>query len=338
MENSTNQNQLETTTIKSRKSENKTVKIIKFIFLGELKLIPILIVLSIVFALFEPRFASLRNLQNIFLQTAVLAPVAVGQTLVILSGGFDLSVGSILGIASAVSAVFAVSGKPLWMAFAIPFLIGGAMGAFNGIMITRFRISPLIATLGMLTIGRGLTELYLQGKVVYAFPWAFRFIGTTKVFGVIPTAMILTIVLFLIFFLVLKYTLFGRSIYAIGGNEEAAFISGINVNAIKIGVYSLSGLLSAWAGVILIMRMNASEITAGTGMELQSIATVVIGGILLTGGKGNVWQTLLGVFTMGIILNGLDMIGVSPFFIKITNGLILLLVVALGSIQLGKKK
>ncbi len=303
---------------------SEVVRLLRGIFLGDYRLLPVIIATCVIFTIINPRFASVRNMQNIFLQTSVLAPVAIGQTLVILTSGIDLSVGSILGFTSAVAALNAVSGRPLWMAFAITFLIGAGLGTFNGAMITAFRIMPFIATLGMMSIARGMDELYLYGRTIYAFPWAFRFLAATKVFDIIPTTAFLTLALFIIFALVLKYTPFGRSIYAIGGNEEASIVSGINVKATKMGVYILSGLLSAWGGLILIMRMNAAEITAGSGMELNAIAAVVIGGTSMFGGKGGVWQTLLGVFLLGIILNGLDIIGVSPFLIKIITGLILL--------------
>ena len=241
-----------------------------------------LIVLVIIFYFMEPRFLSKRNIFNIVLQVSILAPVAIGQTMLILTGGIDLSVGSVLAFSSAYCASMLLAGYNVVLCIVVALAIGSFLGLCNGLGIAFLKIPPLIATLGMMSIARGLQLTHTLGATIYSFPKAFRYLAETQWIG-IPAPIYLVILIFIIFHLIMRYTIMGRSIYAFGGNREAARISGISLTKVTLWVYTMAGLLTSIGGIILIMRMNASETSAGQGLELEAIAAVVIGGTSLAG-------------------------------------------------------
>lgn len=287
--------------------------------------------------LLSDKFLTPENGWNILKQISMNLCLSIGMTLVILTGGIDLSVGSMLAFAGAVSAGLLKNG------LSIPFLgldlqvtvsgailagilVGAALGAFNGAVITRFKLPPFVATLGMLSIGRGLTELWTKGFPITGLGDAFGFIGTGFWFGV-PMPVWIMLVLAVVFIVVTRRTRFGRHIYAVGGSERAAMLTGLNVDRIKLAVYTLCGALSGVAGLIFTSRLDSAQPNAGTSFELDAIAAVVIGGTSLSGGRGTIGGTVLGCLIIGVLNNGLFLLNVSPFWQKVIKGLVILLAV-----------
>jgi len=308
--------------------KNQT-KSIFFTLFNKYPLIIGFLALIMIFYLMEPRFLSKRNIFNIILQVSILAPLAIGETLVILTRGIDISIGSILAISSAVCGGLLLSKYNILLCCFMAIAVGAGLGFCNGITISYLGIPPLIATLAMMSIARGLQFLYTLGATLYAFPKGFRYLGTAMWFG-IPAPIYLTVVVFILFHLIMKYTIIGRSIYAIGGNPEAARISGISIRKVTLLVYTISGILCAVGGMILLMRMDAMQNTAGSGIELEAIAAVVIGGTSIAeGGAGSIYMTALGTIIYGVILNGLNIVGVNPFSQRAIIGTIILVVVAI---------
>lgn len=238
-----------------------------------------LIILIVIVTILNPSFIEPLNILNLLRQVSINALIAFGMTFVILTGGIDLSVGSILALSSAVMANFMVSGWDPIIAIILGCLLGGILGAINGLLITKGRMAPFIATLATMTIFRGLTLVYTNGNPITGLgnQAAFQFLGRGYLFG-IPVPAITMLIVFAILWIILHKTPFGRKTYAIGGNEKASIISGIKVDRIKIMIYALIGLLSALAGAILTSRLNSAQPTAGTSYELDAIAAVVLGG------------------------------------------------------------
>ncbi|SDL03947.1 ribose ABC transporter permease [Natronincola ferrireducens] len=289
-----------------------------------------LLILVIILSLLSPRFLTFSNLTNVLRQTSLNAIIAVGMTFVILTGGIDLSVGSILALSSAVTAGLLVEGYSVVIAVLIGLIIGGVIGAFNGIVITRGKIPPFITTLAVMTLVRGATLVYTGGQPITGLGTVFRKIGTGYIpFINIPVPVIVMLFIFLIAYYTLSQTRFGRYVYALGGNEEAARLSGINTNRVKTMVYSISGMLAALSGIILTSRLNSAQPTAGEGYELDAIAAVVLGGSSLSGGKGSIGGTLIGALIIGILNNGLNLLDVSPFYQLMAKGAVILLAVLL---------
>ncbi|MDQ0352370.1 ribose transport system permease protein [Alkalibacillus filiformis] len=291
-----------------------------------LGLLAIVIVLSIM----SPQFLSLDNLLTMLRQVTIIALLAFGMTFVILTGGIDLSVGSTLALAGALTAGMMASGLDPILAVLLGVLAGAVMGAFNGVVIAKGKVAPFIATLATMTIFRGLTLVYTDGRPVTGFTdsQAFDLIGRGYLFG-IPIPVIIMFVIFFILLLILKKTVFGRHVYAIGGNEEASILSGIKVNRVKIGVYSLTGALAALAGIILTSRLGSASPNAGFTYELDAIAAVVLGGTSLAGGRGWIFGTLIGALIIGVLNNGLNLLGVSSNYQQIVKGAVILLAVLL---------
>ncbi|MGB4609800.1 MAG: ABC transporter permease [Saccharofermentanales bacterium] len=296
--------------------------------LSDFTLIIALLLLILLFYFLEPRFLSQRNIYNIILQVSVLAPVAIGMTLVILIGGIDLSVGSVLAFSQAYCANLVLTGTNSFLAIGMACLIGLVLGAINGFLIAYVKLPPFVATLGMMSIARGFQMTFTLGATLYSFPEDFRYIGTEYWFGV-PIPIYLTIFIFILFFLIMKYTTFGRSVYAIGGNEQAARISGISVARTVLLVFVISGILTALAGVLQLMRLNAHETSAGQGLEMEAIASVVIGGTSMAGGRGSVLKTAIGTLVYGVIINGLNIVGVNPFIQKSIIGILIIAAVTI---------
>ncbi len=265
------------------------------------------------------------NILNLLRQVAINALIAYGMTFVILTGGIDLSVGSILALSSALMAGMIVSGLDPIIAILIGCILGAVMGAINGLLITKGKMAPFIATLATMTIFRGLTLVYTDGNPITGLgdSMAFQLFGRGYFLG-IPVPAITMIVTFAILWIILHKTPFGRKTYAIGGNEKAALISGIKVDRVKILIYSLAGLLAALAGAILTSRLDSAQPTAGTSYELDAIAAVVLGGTSLSGGRGWIVGTLIGALIIGTLNNGLNLLGVSSFFQMVVKGLVIL--------------
>lgn len=276
-----------------------------------------LFLIILIISILNPGFLSAPNLLNVLRQVSINALIAFGMTFVILTGGIDLSVGAILAFSGAVTATLLSSGMDPILAILIGLLVGAALGAINGIIIAKGKVAPFIATLATMTIYRGATLMFTDGRPVSNLgdSTLFQMLGGGYFFG-IPMPAITMMISFVILYLILKKTTFGRRVYAVGGNEEASILSGIKVDRIKIYVYSLTGFLAAIAGVILTSRLNSAQPTAGTMYELDAIAAVVLGGTSLTGGKGWIVGTLIGALIIGVLNNGLNLLGVSSFFSK----------------------
>lgn len=289
-----------------------------------------LIIFSIILGIMSDSFFTLDNLLNLLRQISINALIAFGMTFVILTAGIDLSVGSILALGSALTAGLLTSGMDPVIAVLIGLLIGLALGAINGLIITKGKVAPFIATLATMTVYRGITLVYTDGRPITGLSDSFTFemIGKGYIFG-IPFPVILMLIAFAILYFVLKKTVFGRQVYAIGGNEEASILSGIKADRVKIWVYSITGMLSVLAGIILTSRLNSAQPTAGASFELDAIAAVVIGGTSLAGGKGKIVGTLIGALIIGVIDNGLNLLNVSSFYQQIVKGGIILLAVLL---------
>mgnify|MGYP003574898041 FL=1 len=296
-----------------------------------------LFLLCLFISLLSDKFMTSANLWNVLRQISVNVCISVGMTLVVLMAGIDLSVGSVLGFTAAVCAGLLKNGlafesMDLFVGFTVlgailvSVLIGLVLGLFNGWVITKFSIPPFVATLAMLTIARGLTMLYTAGIPISNLGTEFEFIGSGWILG-IPVPVWISIFMVLIVVFLTKKTTFGRCIYAIGGNEKAAFLSGININKIKLAVYGIAGMMAAVGGVLVTSRLNSAQPNAGTSYELDSIAAVVIGGTSLSGGIGTVAGTVIGAVIIGVLNNGLVLLDVSPFWQQVVKGFVILLAV-----------
>ncbi|WP_331275598.1 ABC transporter permease [Peptostreptococcus equinus] len=287
-----------------------------------------LVIMMVLVTILNPSFIRPSNLMNLLRQVSINALIAFGMAFVILTGGIDLSVGSILALTSAIFAGLLGTGVPPFLAVIIALACGAVFGMLNGLLITKGKMAPFIATLATMTIFRGLTLVYTGGNPMTNFSDAFsyKFIGRGYVLG-IPWPVILMIIAFVIAFIILNKTPFGRKTYAIGGNEKASIISGIKTNIVKIKVYAISGFLAASAGLILTSRLNSAQPTAGTAYEMDAIAAVVLGGISMSGGKGSIAGVLVGALILGTLNNGLNMLGVSSFYQQIVKGIVILIAV-----------
>lgn len=289
-----------------------------------------LLLIVIVISIMSPNFLTINNIFNVLRQVSINALIAFGMTFVILTGGIDLSVGSILALTGAVTAGFLASGMDPILAMSLGLLLGAILGAINGVIIAKGKVAPFIATLATMTIYRGLTLVYTEGKPISGLgdSLSFQLLGKGYFFG-IPVPIVTMVLSFGILYFILKKTTFGRRVYAVGGNEEASKLSGISVDRIKIYVYSLTGALSALAALILTSRLNSAQPTAGTMFELDAIAAVVLGGTSLTGGRGWIVGTVIGALIIGVLNNGLNLIGVSSFFQQVVKGAVILIAVLL---------
>ncbi|MBA3295932.1 MAG: ribose ABC transporter permease [Acidobacteria bacterium] len=285
-----------------------------------------LFALCVLLWILTPHFLTVSNLVNVLEQTAINAVIAAGMTFVIISGGIDLSVGSLLALAGVVLATLLHAGVPVPIAIAAALAIGFTFGLFNGAAITWGRLPPFIATLGMMSVARGCALLFTDGRPVSGFDPGFRSFATARIAG-IPAPVLVTIGVYLIAWFVLSKTRFGRYVYAIGGNEEATRLSGVNVRMHKMCVYGVSGLASAVAAVLLTSRLNSAQPIAGMMYELDAIAATVIGGTSLMGGDGGLSGTLIGALIMGVLRNGLNLLGVSSFVQQIVIGLVIVFAV-----------
>ncbi|HEV2479455.1 MAG TPA: ribose ABC transporter permease [Puia sp.] len=294
-----------------------------------------LLILCIALSLLSNKFLTIENGWNVLRQISVNVCISVGMTLVVLTAGIDLSVGSILAFSGAVAAGLLKNGiawpaHDLFIGFTLlgtivaALVVGAALGFFNGWMITRFKVPPFVATLAMLTIARGLTMLWTRGYPISSLGAKFDYIGTGWLLG-IPVLVWISAVTVILAVILVRKTPLGRYIYAIGGNEQAARLSGIHINRVKIIVYSIGGILAAVGGIMVTSRLDSAQPNAGTNYELDSIAAVVIGGTSLSGGRGTIMGTVLGAIIIGVLNNGLVLLNVSPFWQQVIKGLVILL-------------
>jgi ribose/xylose/arabinose/galactoside ABC-type transport system permease subunit len=278
--------------------------------------------LSVALWILTPHFLTVSNLLNVAEQTSTNAVVAVGMTFVILSAGIDLSVGSIVALSGVVLGTALQAGHSIGLAVAESLAVGAACGVANGALISWGRLPPFIVTLGTMSVARGAALLYTEGRPVSGFDASFRMIATGRI-GFVPAPVLATIVIYLVAYVALTRTTFGRYVYAIGGNEEATRLSGVPVRLHKTMVYGVSGLASALAAIILTARLNSAQPIAGMMYELDAIAATVIGGTSLTGGEGTLGGTLVGALIMGVLRNGLNLLGVSSFLQQIVIGAVI---------------
>lgn len=279
--------------------------------------------LSLALSVLSPSFLAPSNLLNVLRQISVNALLAFGMTAVILGAGIDLSVGSVLAFSGAVAAGVSAAGWPAALAMPLALLLGALMGLFNGAFVAWARIAPFIATLGGLTIFRGATLVYTDGRPITGLPPAYDALGNGTALAIPVPVWVMLAFLGLTHFL-LRYTALGRSIYAVGGNEEAARLSGIPIVKVKLFTYAYSGVASALGALVLTGRLNSAQPTAGSGFELDAIAAVVVGGTSLFGGRGSVLGTFLGALIIGVLNNGMNLLDVSAFYQQIVKGGVIL--------------
>ena len=286
----------------------------------------ILLVICVFATILSPSFLSVTNLFNVFKQITVAGIVGCGMTFVILTGGIDLSVGSILGLSGVLaSGVLASTGNTA-VAVAVSLTVGIACGAVNGFFVSVCGIPPFISTLGMMTLLRGVILVYTKGSPIPIKSDAYKFFGKGSIAG-IPVPVIILIIVFLLAHYILTQTSYGRSVYAVGGNREAARLSGIRVKTSEFLVYTLNGLMCGMAGLILTARLGSAQSTSGTGIEMDAIAAVILGGTSLSGGVGFVLPTVVGAMIMGIIDNILTLMNVNPHATNIVKGAVILIAV-----------
>jgi ribose transport system permease protein len=294
-----------------------------------LTMLVILVVMWAVLALLSPYFFTVDNLFEITLQTAVIAIIAAGETFVIISGGIDLSVGSVFACAAVIGGLVYTSTQNLYLALATTILAGAMFGLTNGLLITKVRVPPFIATLGMMGIARGFALILSRGIPIYGLDDRYKFIGQGKLFDVIPVPTMIVLVVFAAGFVLMNYSRFGRFIYAIGSNTEAARLSGVNVPAVTIGIYTICGLLSGLASTVEAGRLATVQPAGGNGYELLAIGAVLIGGASTFGGEGSILATLIGALLVTTIRNGLNITGVNAFWQYVVNGVVIIGAVAI---------
>jgi ribose transport system permease protein len=293
------------------------------------------LIIFVAFSLLNENFLSVNNVLNIIVQSAIIAIIAVGQTMVILTSGIDLSVGSIVGAVGIGIGLLMVSGVAIPVAIILGLIMGAIFGLINGVITSYGRVPAFISTLGMMGIARGFGLALNKGQPVAGLPLAFEKIASASIAG-IPSFVFYTLIIYGVMFVLLERTKFGRHIYAIGGNRDAARLSGVKVKVVEMIVYLFSGLFSAIGAVLLTARLNYSTPVAGTGYELDTIAAVVIGGTALSGGQGKIVGTLVGALMLGILRNGLTILNVSSFFQQITIGSVIIIAVFMD--KLNEKK
>jgi ribose/xylose/arabinose/galactoside ABC-type transport system permease subunit len=290
----------------------------------------------ILFALLSPYFFTPDNLLNVSLQASITAIIAAGMTFVILTGGIDLSVGSLVAFAGIVATTVLKTGLPPVVGFILAILaglaVGSLSGAFAGFCITRFNIAPFIVTLATMTIWRGAAFVWTDGRPVWELPAGFAFLGTGRLLAV-PVPTIIMVLTFVASHIILTRTRFGRYVYAVGGNIEAARLAGIRTWRVLVNVYVLSATLAALSGILLASRMNSGQPNAGVSYELDVIAAVVVGGTSLSGGAGSIIGTFIGAMLIAVLRNGLNLLNVNSYVQQVIVGVVILLAVMLDQIR-----
>lgn len=286
------------------------------------------LLLCIALSLLSDRFLTVSNLTNVLRQSTINLIIAIGMTYVILTAGIDLSVGAVLALSTVVTADLLQRGIPIFPTVLIGLTLGGLLGMASGLLISRIKVPPFVATLGMMTVARGLALTYTQGRPITGLPDAFRYIGTGYL-GPIPMPIIVAGVTFIAGYMLLTRTRLGMNIYALGNNPVAAHYTGIATSNYLTGVYVLAGALAALAGMILVARLDSAQPTAGDSYEFEAIAAVVVGGTSFAGGQGSLLGTLLGVLVISVLNNGLNLLNVSSFYQPVVTGVVIALALLL---------
>ncbi|NWG16988.1 MAG: ABC transporter permease [Chloroflexi bacterium] len=293
----------------------------------------ILILMWLVLGLLSPYFFTVNNVLQITLQAAVMALIAAGETFVIISGGIDLSVGSIFAFSAMVTGVATRDGFGLGGAIAVGLGAGALLGLVNGFGVARLGLPAFIVTLGMMSVARGLALLLNNGVPIFGLIEGFKFLGQERIGGILPVPTIIVLIVYLVCWFILRYTPFGRFTYAIGSNSEAARLSGVRISRNLIGIYVLCGALTALASLIESSRLNSFQPASGVGYELDAIGAVVIGGTSLFGGEGSILASLVGALIIATIRNGLNILGISAFWQNVATGAIIVLAVYLDRLR-----
>jgi ribose transport system permease protein len=287
----------------------------------------ILIVLALVVSILSDRFYQPGNITNVLRQISIVAIVGAAVTLVMVAGGLDLSIGGILALSGVVSAMLAADGHPIPVAFLVGILAGSAVGLLNGLLVVRLRINAVIATLGTLYISRGIANLMTDGVPIHDVPRGYSDLGAGFV-GPVPVPVIVMAIVVGIFAVIDRSTILGRHAVSIGSNREAARLSGVAVDRVRIVLYILVGVTAGIGGVILSSRLNSGQPTAGMGFEFEVIVAAVLGGTSLAGGEGSVLKTLVGALIIGVLANALNLLGVGSFWQGVVQGVVLIVAVA----------
>ena len=278
-----------------------------------------LILLVAVISIISPEFRTVKNFLSLLRQSSINGLIAFGMTCVILTGGIDLSVGSVLALTTAICASLIANGTPVAMAMIVALILGVVFGIISGVFVTKGRLQPFIATLITMTVFRGLTMIFMDGKPISNLgdSYLLKFVGKGLILN-IPFPVIMFI---------LERTTFGRKVYATGSNEKSAKLAGINIDKTKIATYAISGLMAAMSGLILLSRLGSAQPTLGNGYELDAIAAVALGGVSMNGGRGRIWGTFVGVLIIAVLNNGLNILGVSSYYQDVVKGLVILIAV-----------
>jgi ribose/xylose/arabinose/galactoside ABC-type transport system permease subunit len=293
------------------------------------------IVLILIFFIAQRNFLSVRNIFNILRQVAIVGICSVGMTFIILTGGMDLSAGSVIGITSVAGALMMAGGMSPLLSVIMSLLIGAASGLINALFINSFGIAPIIMTLGMMTSLRGVAFIICGGLPVYKVPESYLFLGQGYIGGVIPIPVVIMIIVFSGGYFILNKTAFGRSVYGIGSNREASRLSGVNVKKHIYIIYTMAGAFYALAGMILLARVNSGQPRAGEGYEMDVITACILGGISVSGGEGRIGGVIIGVLMMGTLTNGMVIMNINEFWQRVVKGLVLIIAVVID--QLAKR-
>lgn len=320
-------------------------------WLGKNAVIVFLLIIIVIFSLSSKTFLTLNNIVNITSQASINALLATGITFVIITGGIDIGIGSVAAFAGIFAAFMGLKFPDLPFAgvfllqIGCAVLIGGLCGLFNGLMITKFKVVPMIATLAMMTIARGLAYVVTDGKPVYGLSKQFSVLGASRVIktsamqqGVLPIITIFTVIVIILMHILLTKTVFGRHVYAVGSNESVAHLSGINVEATKIKCYILCAIMAGLGGVCVASKLNNGQPAACDGYEMYAIASTVLGGTSFAGGIGSVSRAMIGVLIIAIINNGMNLLQVSSYWQKVITGLIILFALIVDMAQKGRGK
>lgn len=286
----------------------------------------VIIAMWVILAILSPYFLTYHNLFNLARQTDVTAIISVGMTFVIISGGIDLSVGSIVGVSSVVVSLLMVRGMAIPLAIFLTLLLSAVLGLINGIAIYDAKVPPFIATLGMMSAARGLALMFSQGRTITNIPRPFTQFAQATVLG-IPSVFLVAVIVAAVGIFILNRTQFGRNVYAIGSSKEVARLSGINMRTNTYGIYVLSAILSSLAGILMTSRLASGIPTSGQGDEMDAIASVVIGGASLAGAEGSILGTMIGALIMATLRNGFNLLGIDPFWMRIAIGILIVMAV-----------
>ncbi len=292
----------------------------------------IFLVMVLAFFAADRNYLSATNIINVLNQVSILSVVAVGASVVIFAGGFDLSAGAVVALAGVIGALAVEQTGSVPLAVAAGIGAGLAVGLLNGFVVGYLNVSPLIVTLGSLNIARGLALIFSGGTAIYSFPFSYTDFGTSRLFG-FPTLAVIAFLLFLAMALIIRFTPFGLYLYAVGGNPRAAKISGIDVPAMRMIAFAISGATCGLAGMLLAARTGGGEPAAGVLYELEAIAAVILGGAALHGGEGQLWRSMMGILLLGALGNGLNIIGIHPHWKGVAIGAILVIAASLDAIK-----